>query len=65
MEETQDYSQFRKLAKDIVDSQHFELLEILTNRIYSSINDNKFVISAKVNISKPNIHYEDQCAWKI
>ena len=28
--ETQDYSQFRKIIMDIVASQHFELLEILT-----------------------------------
>ena len=65
LEETQDYSQFRKLAKDIVDSQHFELLEILTNRIYSSINDNKFVISSKVNISKPNIFADCEVAYEL
>ena len=59
LQETQDYSQFRTLAKDIVYSQHFELLEILTNKIHSSINENKFVIGSKVNICKPNIF--DDC----
>ena len=65
LEKTQDYSQFRKLAKDIVDSQHFELLEILTNKIHSSINNNNFVISTKVTICKPNIFDDCEVAYEL
>ena len=62
---TQDYSQFRKIAKEIAESQHFELLEILTNKIHSSINDNKFVIGSKVNICKPSIFDDCEVAYEL
>ena len=65
LQETQDYSQFRKLAKDIVNSQHFELLEILTNKIHSSINTNKFVLGSKVKICKPNIFDDCEVAYEL
>ena len=65
LQETQDYSQFRKLAKDIVNSQHFELLEILTNKIHSGINNNKFVFGSKVNICKPNIFDDCEVAYEL
>lgn len=57
--ETQDYSQFRKCVTDIIESQHFDLLEILTKQIYSTIIENEFVLGVKVNISKPDIF--DNC----
>ena len=65
LQETQDYSQFRKLAKDIVDSQHFELLEILTYKVHSSINDNKFVVGSKVNICKPSIFDDCEVGYEL
>ena len=65
LKETQDYSQFRKAAKDIVDSQHFQLLEVLTNKIYSSINDNKFVVGSRVTISKPDIFDDCEVAYEL
>jgi 7,8-dihydroneopterin aldolase/epimerase/oxygenase len=65
LQETQDYSQFRKLAMDIVNSQHFELLEILTNKIHSSINDNKFVVGSKVNICKPSIFGDCEVGYEL
>ena len=55
LEETQDYSQFRKCVTDIVQSEHFDLLEILTKKIYVDISQNEFVLGEKVNISKPDI----------
>jgi dihydroneopterin aldolase len=65
LQETQDYSQFRRLAKEVAESQHFELLEILTNKIHSSINDNKFVIGSKVNICKPSIFDDCKVAYEL
>ena len=65
LEETQDYSQFRTLVKKIIESQHFELLEILTNKIHRSINNNKFVIGSKVNICKPNIFDDCEVAYEL
>ncbi len=65
LQETQDYSQFRKLAKDIIESQHFELLEILTNKIHSSINNNKFVSGSKVKICKPDIFDDCEVAYEL
>lgn len=65
LQETQDYSQFRRLAKEIADSQHFELLEILTNQIHSSINDNEFVIGLRVNICKPSIFDDCEVAYEL
>ena len=63
--ETQDYSQFRKNIKDIVQSQHFELLEILTNKIYSTIIEKKFILGAKVTISKPDIFDDCEVAYEV
>ena len=65
LQDTQDYSQFRKTTKDIVDSQHFQLLEILTNKIHSSINENKFVVGSRVTISKPNIFDDCEVAYEL
>ena len=55
LESTQDYSQFRKCLVDIIQSQHFQLLETLVEKIHSNLMINTYVIGAKVNISKPNI----------
>ena len=63
--ETQDYSQFRKNIKDIVESQHFELLEILTNKIYSNIIEKKFILGAKVTIFKPDIFDDCEVAYEV
>ena len=63
--ETQDYSQFRKIIKDIVESQHFELLEILTNKIYSTIIKKRFIIGANVTISKPDIFDDCEVAYQV
>ena len=63
--ETQDYSQFRKIIKDIVESQHFELLEILTNKIYSSIIKKRFILGANVTISKPDIFDDCEVAYQV
>ena len=65
LEETQDYSQFRKCVVDTVESQHFDLLEILTKKIHSSISKNKFVLGAKVNISKPDIFENCEVAYEL
>jgi len=65
LEETQDYSQFRKCVVDIVESQHFDLLEILTKKVHVDISSNKFVIGAKVNISKPDIFKNCEVAYEI
>ena len=65
LEETQDYSQFRKCVMDIVQSEHFDLLEILTKKIYVSISKKKFVIGVKVNISKPDIFDNCEVAYEL
>jgi 7,8-dihydroneopterin aldolase/epimerase/oxygenase len=65
LQATQDYSQFRKIAKEIADSQHFELIEILANKIHLSINNNKFVIGSKVNICKPSIFDDCEVAYEL
>ena len=63
--ETQDYSQFRKIIKDIVESQHFELLEILTNKIHSTIIKKRFILGANVTISKPDIFDDCEVAYQV
>ena len=65
LEETQDYSQFRKCVVDIVESQHFDLLEILTKKVHVDISSNKFVIGVRVNISKPDIFENCEVAYEI
>ena len=65
LKETQDYSQFRKCVVDTVESQHFDLLEILTKKIHSSISKNKFVLGVRVNISKPNIFDNCEVAYEL
>ena len=65
LQETQDYSQFRKCVTDIVQSEHFDLLEILTKKIYSAISKNKFVLGVKVNISKPDIFGNCEVAYEL
>ena len=65
LEETQDYSQFRKCVTDIVQSKHFDLLEILTKKIYVAISKNEFVLGVKVNISKPDIFDNCEVAYEL
>ena len=65
LQETQDYSQFRKCVTDIVQSKHFDLLEILTKKIYAAISKNKFVLGVKVNISKPDIFDNCEVAYEL
>ena len=65
LQDTQDYSQFRKTAKDIVNSQHFQLLEILTNKIHLRINENKFVVGSRVKVCKPNIFDDCEVAYEL
>ena len=63
--ETQDYSQFRKIIKEIVESQHFELLEILTNKIYSTIIKERFILGVNVTIAKPDIFDDCEVAYQV
>ncbi len=65
LQETQDYSQFRKCVTDIVQSKHFDLLEILTKKIYAAISKNEFVLGVKVNISKPDIFENCEVAYEL
>ena len=65
LEETQDYSQFRRCLIDIIKSQHFQLLETLVKNIHSSLMINSFVIGAKVKISKPDIFNDCEVAYEL
>ena len=65
LQQTQDYSQFRKCVTDIVQSEHFDLLEILTKKIYAVISKNEFVLGVKVNISKPDIFENCEVAYEL
>ena len=65
LNQTQDYSQFRTLVKDIINSRHFQLLEILTNKIYEEIIKNEFVLGVKVKITKPDIFYDCEVAYQL
>ncbi len=65
LKETQDYSQYRNEIKKIVESQHFELLETLANKIHSRIMSKKFVMGAKVKISKPTIFSDCEVAYQL
>ena len=65
LQQTQDYSQFRKCVTDVVDSKHFDLLEILTKEIHTNISKNKFVVGVKVNISKPDIFDNCEVAYEL
>ena len=65
LESTQDYSQFRKCLIDIIQSQHFQLLEVLVEKIHSTLMVNSYVIGAKVNISKPNIFNDCEVAYEL
>ena len=65
LESTQDYSQFRKCLIDIIQSQHFQLLEVLVEKIHSTLIENNYVIGAKVNISKPNIFNDCEVAYEL
>ena len=65
LQETQDYSQFRNIVLDIVNSKHFQLLEILTNKVHSAIVINEFVIGAKIKITKPDIFSDCEVAYEL
>ncbi len=65
LESTQDYSQFRKCLIDIIQSQHFHLLELLVEKIHSTLMINSSVIGAKVNISKPTIFNDCEVAYEL
>ena len=65
LEATQDYSQFRKCLIDIIESQHFQLLEVLVEKVHSTLMRNSYVIGAKVKISKPDIFKDCEVAYEI
>ena len=65
LEATQDYSQFRKCLIDIILSQHFQLLEVLVEKIHSTLMINSYVLGAKVNISKPDIFNDCEVAYEL
>ena len=65
LESTQDYSEFRKCLIDIIQSQHFQLLEILVEKIHSTLMINSYVVGAKVKISKPNIFDDCEVAYEL
>ena len=63
--ETQDYSQFRNEIKNIVQSKHFQLLEILVEKIHNNLIKKDFVIGATVKISKPTIFPDAEVAYEL
>ena len=65
LEATQDYSQFRKCLIDIIQSQHFQLLEVLVEKIHSTLMINNYVLGARVNISKPDIFNDCEVAYEL
>ena len=65
LQQTQDYSQFRKCVTEVVESKHFDLLEILAKKIHTTISKNKFVLGVKVNISKPDIFDNCEVAYEL
>ena len=65
LEATQDYSQFRKCLIDIIESQHFHLLEVLVEKIHTTLVRNSYVIGAKVKISKPDIFNDCEVAYEL
>jgi len=65
LEATQDYSQFRKCLVDIIESQHFHLLEVLVEKIHATLVRNSYVIGAKVKISKPDIFNDCEVAYEL
>ena len=65
LEATQDYSQFRKCLIEIIESQHFHLLEVLVEKIHSTLMRNSYVIGTKVKISKPDIFDDCEVAYEL
>ena len=65
LEATQDYSQFRKCLIDIIKSQHFQLLEVLVEKIHSTLMINSYVIGVKVKVSKPDIFNDCEVAYEL
>ena len=65
LEATQDYSQFRKCLIDIVEGQHFHLLEVLVEKVYSTLIRYSCVIGVKVKISKPDIFNNCEVAYEL
>ena len=65
LESTQDYSRFRKCLIDIIQSQHFHLLEVLVEQIHSTFMVHSYVLGAKVKISKPDIFNDCEVAYEL
>ncbi len=65
LESTQDYSEFRKSLIEIIQSQHFQLLEVLVEKIHSTLMKNSYVLGARVNISKPDIFNDCEVAYEL
>ena len=65
LKETQDYSQFRNEIKKIVESQHFQLLEILVGKIHANLMEKDFVTGASVKISKPTIFQDCEVGYEL
>ena len=65
LEATQDYSEFRKCLIEIIQNQHFQLLEVLAEKIHSTLMINSYVIGAKVNIFKPKIFNDCEVGYEL
>ena len=65
LEATQDYRQFRKCIIHIIESQHLHLLEVLVEKVHSTLMRNSYVIGAKVKISKPDIFNDCEIAYEL
>ena len=65
LEATQDYSQYRKCLIDIIENQHYHLLEVLVEKVYSTLIRYSYVIGAKVKISKPDIFNDCEVAYEL
>ena len=65
LENTQDYSQFRNIIKEVVNSKHFQLLEIMTSTIYKKLVSNAFIIGVKIKITKPDIFLDCEVSYEL
>ena len=65
LEATQDYSKFRACLIDIIQSQHFQLLEILVERIYLILMKHSYVVGVRVKVTKPDIFDDCEVAYEL
>ena len=60
-----DYSKFRRIILDVINSKHFNLIETLADKLINEIKNFDKVENVKIKITKPDIFNDCSVSYEI